>query len=275
LPWIGKPIAQLEAATRLFGAGDLAARAPTHQGPSDIRQLATEFNTMADRLDELVNAQQAFVADASHELRSPLTAIRLQIEAMEYDTTEGIALRRQRALDEVGRLSRNVDGLLVLARQDQNDRGAELLNVSQLTAERARFWSPLIDERGLSLTVTIMPDLHARLGLDRFTTAFDNLISNAIDAAPPTSNITVATEATPGHLVVHIVDNGPGMSPEQRVAAFDRFWRATSKRTALGGSGLGLAIARKLVAVDHGTIRLDEQSPQGIDAVLTYTRVSP
>ncbi len=270
--WIAKPIAQLEAATRQFGAGDLTTRAPTNQGPPDIRQLATEFNTMAERLDDLVNTQQAFVADASHELRSPLTAIRLQIEAMEYDTTQGIEIRRQRALDEVGRLSRNVDGLLVLARQDQTDRPAELVNVSHLASERARFWSTLIEERGLTLTTAITPDLYARLGSDRFATTFDNLISNAIDAAPPTSKITVAAEAVQGGVVVHIVDNGPGMSAEQRVAAFDRFWRATNKRTALGGSGLGLAIARKLVAVDHGTIRLDAASPQGIDAVLTFNR---
>ena len=227
---------------------------------------------MAERLDDLVNTQQAFVADASHELRSPLTAIRLQIEAMEYDTTQGIEIRRQRALDEVGRLSRNVDGLLVLARQDQTDRPAELVNVSHLASERARFWSTLIEERGLTLTTAITPDLYARLGSDRFATTFDNLISNAIDAAPPTSKITVAAEAVQGGVVVHIVDNGPGMSAEQRVAAFDRFWRATNKRTALGGSGLGLAIARKLVAVDHGTIRLDAASPQGIDAVLTFNR---
>jgi signal transduction histidine kinase len=271
--WIGRPIAQLEEATRQFGAGDLATRAPTHQGPPDIRQLATEFNTMAERLDDLVNTQQAFVADASHELRSPLTAIRLQIEAMEYDSAQGIEIRRQRALDEVGRLSRNVDGLLVLARQDQSDRGTELINLSQLVSDRAEFWSSLIGERGLELQKNISPDLYARLSPDRFVTAFDNLISNAIDAAPPLSKITVAAESVQDRLVIRIIDNGPGMSAEQRVAAFDRFWRATTKRTALGGSGLGLAIARKLVAVDHGTIRLDAATPQGIDAVLTYNRV--
>ena len=273
--WIGKPIAQLEAATRQFGAGDLNTRAPTNQGPPDIRQLATEFNTMAERLDDLVNTQQAFVADASHELRSPLTAIRLQIEAMEYDTQDGIEIRRQRALDEVGRLSRNVDGLLVLARQDQNDRATEPQNVSLLASDRAQFWSSLIRERGLSLTTTITPNLYARLNSDRFVTAFDNLVSNAIDAAPPSSTITVTAESVQGSLVVHIIDNGAGMSAEQRVAAFDRFWRATTKRTALGSSGLGLAIARKLVAADHGTIRLDAASPQGINAVLTYNRVLP
>ncbi len=271
--WIGRPIAQLEKATRQFGAGDLTTRAPTKQGPPDIRQLATEFNTMAERLDDMVNTQQAFVADASHELRSPLTAIRLQIEAMEYDSAKGVELRRQRALEEVGRLSRNVDGLLVLARQDQNDREAELVNISKLTTDRAGFWSSLIEEHGLSLALSITPDLHTRLNPDRFMTAFDNLVSNAIDAAPPRSKITVAAESVQGRLVVHIIDNGPGMSAEQRVAAFDRFWRATTKRTALGGSGLGLAIARKLVAVDHGTIRLDAAIPQGIDAVLTYNRV--
>jgi signal transduction histidine kinase len=277
--WIGRPIGQLEKATELFGAGNLTTRAPTLHGPSDIRQLATQFNTMAERLDDLVKTQQAFVADASHELRSPLTAIRLQIEAMEYDTRDGIEIRRQRALDEVGRLSRNVDGLLVLARQDQTIREAELVNVSQLCSDRARFWSSLIEERRLTLVMQISLSLYAHLGADRFVTAFDNLISNAIDAAPAGSSITVVAESTntecvDDHVVVRIVDNGTGMTPEQRLAAFDRFWRATNKRTSLGGSGLGLAIARKLVAVDHGTIRLDAATPQGINAILSYKRAS-
>lgn len=279
--WIGRPIAELEAATRQFGAGNLAMRAPVTTGPLDIRQLATEFNTMAERLDDLVNTQQAFVADASHELRSPLTAIRLQIEAMEFDTAEGREIRRQRALDEVGRLSRNVDGLLVLARQDQTDRGAQVVNVSQLTSDRAAFWSFLMAERDLNLVTSLTPDLHVRLNTDRYVTAFDNLISNAIDAAPPASTVTVTVTVTVGiatandRVVVHIIDNGNGMSADQRVAAFDRFWRATTKRTALGGSGLGLAIARKLVASDHGTIRLDAATPQGIDAIVSYDRIMP
>jgi signal transduction histidine kinase len=272
--WIGRPIAQLEAATRQFGTGDLAARAPISRGPADIRQLAGEFNTMAVRLDDLVNTQQAFVADASHELRSPLTAIRLQIEAMEYDTPEGTGLRRLRALDEVGRLSRNVDGLLLLARQDQPVSQGTITNLSQLATERATFWSSLLEERGLLLVLAVANDLYAHVSPDRFVTTFDNLISNAIDAAPPGSKISVAAESIAETVVVHIIDNGPGMSADQRVAAFDRFWRATNKRTALGGSGLGLAIARKLVAADHGTIRLDAVSPHGIAAVVTYNRVS-
>jgi signal transduction histidine kinase len=272
--WIGRPIAQLEAATRQFGTGDLATRAPISRGPADIRQLANEFNTMAERLDDLVNTQQAFVADASHELRSPLTAIRLQIEAMEYDTPEGTGLRRLRALDEVGRLSRNVDGLLLLARQDQPVPQSTIANLSRLATDRATFWSSLLKERGLLLVLRVADDLYAHVAPDRFVTTFDNLISNAIDAAPPGSKISVVAESIAENVVVHIIDNGPGMSADQRVAAFDRFWRATNKRTALGGSGLGLAIARKLVAADHGTIRLDAVSPQGIDAVVTYNRVS-
>ena len=272
--WLGKPIADLHEATRQVGAGRLATRARTNRGPSDLRLLASEFNAMAERLDDLMNTQQAFVADASHELRSPLTAIRLQIEAMEYDTAEGTEVRRQRALDEVNRLSRNVDGLLVLARQDQSDHARQRTNVSDLVSARAEFWSSLIQERELRLSTQIHHGLHTRLNPDRFITVFDNLISNAIEAAPPSSTISVTADSSQGRVVVHIVDNGPGMSPQQRIAAFDRFWRATTKRTALGGSGLGLAIARKLVAADHGTIRLDEALPSGIDAVLTYNQVS-
>jgi signal transduction histidine kinase len=269
---IARPIAILEAATRSFGAGHLDTRATIERGPDDIRRLATEFNTMAERIDDIVNTQHAFVADASHELRSPLTAIRLQLEAMEYVSGDALEERRSRALDEVTRLSRNVDGLLVLARQDMPTEPARSLDLSAVVSSRAEFWGSLINERQLHLTTTIGPGLRAYTSADRVTTVLDNLISNAIDAAPPQSTITVSVLAATKHVEIHIIDHGQGMTAEQRVAAFDRFWRANTHRTPLGGSGLGLAIARKLVAVDRGTIRLDAAPGTGIDAVVTYQR---
>ncbi len=275
---IARPIAILEAATREFGAGHLQTRATIERGPDDIRRLASEFNTMAARIDDVVNTQHAFVADASHELRSPLTAIRLQLEAMEYVSGPALDERRSRALEEVTRLSRNVDGLLLLARQDAPNKPAHDIDLSALVTSRAEFWESLINERQLHLTTAITPGLIALTEPDRVVTVLDNLISNAIDAAPPRSIITISALESPPHLGspthvdIHIIDQGQGMTAEQRVAAFDRFWRANTHRTPLGGSGLGLAIARKLVAVDRGTIRLDGAPGTGIDAVVTYLK---
>ncbi len=275
---IVKPVAALQDATRLFGIGRLNTRANVDDGPEDIKRLAIEFNTMAERIDDVVNTQQAFVADASHELRSPLTAIRLQLEAMEYSDGVEREERRMRALEEVTRLSRNVDGLLVLARQDAPNGPPDAIDLSPLVANRATFWESLLAERGLHLETTIAPNLIAFAGRDRVMTVLDNLISNAIDAAPINSTITVAASTVGDVVELHVIDEGPGMSAPQRIEAFNRFWRLDQRPktngTMLGGSGLGLAISRKLVAADHGTIRLDEapSSSTGIDAVVSYRK---
>jgi signal transduction histidine kinase len=272
--WVAQPIAALRQTTRTFGMGNLQARAQTTQGPEDIRQLGGEFNTMAERLHDLVLTQHAFVADASHELRSPLTAIRLQLEAMEYGDDVTRDERRVRAIEEVNRLARNVDGLLVLARQDTADAVTTEVDLSLVASQRAEFWQPLMHERGIGLETNCAPSLLAHVSPDRVGTVLDNLISNALDAAPVGSVLTVSAQQSEGNVTIHVIDRGRGMEPEQRVAAFDRFWRESSNRTALGGSGLGLAIARKLVAADRGTIRLDGATPHGIDAVITYPRTS-
>jgi signal transduction histidine kinase len=270
--WVTRPIAALQTTTRRFGQGNLSARAKTDDGPDDVRRLAHEFNAMAERLDALVESQNAFVADASHELRSPLTAIRLQLEAMEYGTIDTIDNRRNRALDEVNRLSRNVDGLLLLASQSAQQRGSAdtVVDLHSVLVDRASFWETLTKENGIALTIDATGRLLVRVAPDRVATVLDNLIANAIDAAPTGSTITLSGLIVDNNVELHVVDEGPGMTPDQRVAAFDRFWRASSRRTALGGSGLGLAIARKLAAADRGVLRLDASASQGLDAVVSY-----
>jgi signal transduction histidine kinase len=269
-----QPIVALQNATRLFGNGKLDTRANAEDGPDDIRRLANEFNTMAERIDDVVNTQQAFVADASHELRSPLTAIRLQLEAMEYTSGDDLERRRTSALEEVTRLSRNVDGLLVLARQDAPTRVTQTINLATIVTNRAEFWEPLITERELRLITDIKPNLMAVAVSDRVMTVLDNLISNAIDAAPAHSSIVIAAKGVGKQIEIHVIDGGIGMSASQRIEAFNRFWRANANRQqpTLGGSGLGLAISRKLVAMDLGTIRLDEAPGSGIDAVVCYRK---
>ncbi len=269
--WVTRPLTELRQATKSFGQQSLANRAPTGKGPSDIRLLAAEFNNMAERLESFVTTQNAFVADASHELRTPLTALRLQLETMEYATAETLEARRVKALDEVNRLSRNVDGLLVLARQQAPQKPVDIVNLAGLVQSRASFWQSLIEENNLHLVTNTIGELAAQVSPDRLGTALDNLIANAIDAAPPSSTITISARAIADRVEIHVTDTGPGMTQEQRHAAFDRFWRSTENNKP-GGSGLGLAIARKLVAVDRGTIRLDAIEPHGIDATISYPK---
>ena len=269
--WVTRPLADLRDAATRIGDGDLEARADDAHGPPEVRALAESFNTTARRLEQLVTAQEQFVADASHQLRTPLTALRLRLEMLESETgddgTEDLAAARS----EVQRLSRLVDGLLSLARAERASGAApaQAVALDAVLQERGNAWRPVADERHVRLEVD-GSDRHGRVTPDHLGQALDNLVANALEVAPAGSTILlwVGPDTRDGTVEVHVTDHGPGLDPVQRLHAFDRFWRATSTRSELGGSGLGLAIVQKLVTADGGRVVLRETPGGGLDAVL-------
>ena len=267
--WVTRPLVGLRAAAVRIGEGELDTRADARQGPSEVRDLAAAFNATAGRLEQLVTAQEQFVADASHQLRTPLTALRLRLEVME-DTSEGEAAEDLAAAHaEVQRLSRLVDGLLALARAERTTRPVlDAVPLHAVLADRRAAWAPVADERDVEL-VADGTGLLARVDLDHLGQVLDNLVANALDAAPPGTEVRLWARPGPaGWIEVHVTDEGPGMEPEQRRHAFDRFWRARATRGELGGSGLGLAIVQKLVEADGGRVELRESEAGGVDAVV-------
>lgn len=276
---IARPIKELERAAADFGNGQLDRRAPDVGGPPEVTSLRDAFNNTADGLERLVNRQQTFVADASHQLRTPLTGLRLRLESLESEVTEQGQDDLEHALDQTDRLSRLVDGLLMLARADRrtawNDN--QPLVLASLLQSRINDWHPFATERSLAIEMQCSPDLIVVTNADRFSQVVDNLIANAFDALGLVERLEpkvqlVATSFT-DHIEVHVIDNGPGLSEEERVRAFDRFWRADPSNTeGFGGTGLGLSIAATMLAADKGTIRLDATAAGGLDAVITLRR---
>jgi len=272
--WVTRPVADLRTAALAIGTGALDTRAPTESGPPEIRELARALNTTAARLEELVNAQEQFVADASHELRSPLTALRLRLEMLEGEVDGPASADLEAAEGEVRRLSRLVGGLLNLARADRAPGGgAATIDVDPALDRRAETWSAVATERGVSIEVE-HGGLRVRATPDHLDQMLDNLLANACDAAPPGSTIRlrsnpIALHDGPRTVELHVIDRGPGLTAEQRAHALDRFWRARTTRTELGGSGIGLAIVQKLARADGGDVELCEATPQGLDAVIT------
>ena len=267
---LSRPLARLGAAVSELGAGDLAARASEDRGPPQIRALAKEFNHMATRLSEVVSAQSRFVADASHQLRSPLTALRLRLENLEAgsspEAADGIAAAGQ----EVQRLSRIVDGLLTLSRAGADEPRRERLNLRSVIAERCDAWSALADEKQVRLADLgdSLAPVYAQLVPGDLDQILDNLLANALDATPDDSLIQVVLDTgLDGHANIHVVDEGPGMTDEERTRAFDRFWRGSGAGT--GRSGLGLAIVEQLAARNDATVELRPAVPHGLDAVVT------
>jgi signal transduction histidine kinase len=269
--WVTRPLAGLRVAATRIGDGDLEARAEQDKGPPEVRALAEAFNTTAVRLEQLVTAQEQFVADASHQLRTPLTALRLRLEMLEDDEGADISEDLDAARHEVQRLSRLVDGLLSLARAERAAGAAPptAIALAEVLDERCLAWQPVAEERNVLLS-SDAAGLRARSTPDHLGQAVDNLIANALEVAPAGS--TVWLRAEPGRqrgtVEVHVTDQGPGLTPDQRVHAFDRFWRASTTRAELGGSGLGLAIVQKLTLADGGRVELREALGGGLDAVI-------
>lgn len=260
--WAVGPVAALEDGARRLAAGDLGGRAEVRRGPPELRHLAATFNDMAARLETLVGAQRAFVADASHQLRTPLTALRLRIESLETATSESSTDTSQVrgdlvAIDaELDRLGRLVDGLLALARSEAST-GTAVLDVASGVVEVTERWRPLAEEHRVELRVEVgEAPLRARVvpgGLDQI---LDNLLDNALSVAPQGSTIDVEAHDDGSDVVVRVRDHGPGLTAEDRARAADRFWRGRGAEP--GGTGLGLAIVSELTSASGGSTRLDQ-----------------
>jgi signal transduction histidine kinase len=271
---LARPLASLESTVRTLGEGDLSVRAG-EDGPPQVRSLAQQFNHMAARLAELVEAQNRFVADASHQLRSPLTALRLRLENLEAGAQGGAADGIAAVAGEVQRLSRIVDGLLALSRAGSEEPERRPVDVDAVIAGRCDAWAALADERQVELTADVDPHLGRTAWLvpGDLDQILDNLLANAMDASPEGGRISVALKASGNaHFELHVTDQGPGMNADDRRRAFDRFWRGASNNN--GHSGLGLAIVRQLAARNHADAELRQAAPSGLDAVITFSTAS-
>lgn len=270
--WVARPLAVLEQKADEVGKGDLTARAPEHDGPPEVRALAHRFNVMVGQVEALVGAQEAFVADASHQLRTPLTAMRLRIENLGAEAGPGGERDADAAIAEVDRLSRMVDSLLALARAERGEAEVGVVDVSALVADRADAWTDLAAEAGVTVRGEVARGLRARLAEGVLEQVVDNLVDNAVAASPEGGEVVVSAESEGPHVRIAVTDSGVGMTDDERRHAFDRFWRATTS-TPGAGSGLGLPIVMRLVEGAGGTVTLhDAPSGTGLRAVVDLPR---
>jgi signal transduction histidine kinase len=259
-----RPLAQLEQAAVAAGEGDLTARAPL-EGPPEIRSLAVRFNEMVGRLEDLLSSQEEFVADASHELRSPLAALRLEVDNLEREAAPDSRAGFEAVSRELERLSAVVDALLALARADAKTSAPEPVEVEEVVASRISLWSALCEEYGVTLVPQIESGMIASTTPGRLETILDNLLANSLQASPSGGTITISGRRVEAWAEIRVADEGRGMTPDELDRAFDRFWKAAGRSE---GSGLGLAIVRRLVSLDGGQAKLEARSGGGLEAVV-------
>jgi signal transduction histidine kinase len=256
------PVDRLREVSRTLAGGDLTARAP-EQGPSEIAELGVAVNAMAERLEELFDARRELVAWASHDLRTPLAAIRAMIEAIE----DGVATADQYvpALGEQARtLSTLVDDLFELARIDAGVLTLELKEVSleDLVDSCVRALEAEAGRRNVRLETRMDSAPSVRCAPDKVERVLFNLLTNALRHTPSDGSVAVLVEPAPDHVRVSVEDSGEGIGPQAIRRIFDRFWRADPARSP-GGSGLGLAIARGLVEAQGGRIWAENRANGG------------
>jgi two-component system OmpR family sensor kinase len=268
-------VAMSETAARI-GAENLNARLPVVNERDELGQLARAFNQLLSRLDESFEQQRRFMADASHELRTPVSIVRGEAEvALSREGRAAEDLRESLAIvhDEGRRLTRIVEDLFMLARADAGQRPLKLCDfyLDETAAECVRAVRSLAGQRGLALEYEAARELPFRGDEELVRRMLLNLLDNAIKYTPAGGRVLVKSEARGGEYVLSVTDTGGGIPREMQPHVFERFYRVDKARSRAGGddgavagsgAGLGLAIAR-LVAEAHGgrleLLRSDER----------------
>ncbi|MEU1408512.1 HAMP domain-containing sensor histidine kinase [Streptomyces sp. NPDC005728] len=274
---ITRPVRALERATAQLAEGRLTDPPATDHGPPELRRLAASFTTTATRLQHLLQAQQAFASEVSHQLKTPLTSLRLRLENFEPHLAPCAQDSLDKALAEMERLSRMVQGLLALARLENSAIRPEAVDLDAVVADRASIWTAFADEQQVGIVVSGATAVRVWAVPGALEQIIDNLLSNALRVSPPGTAITLAIISAPGEAgrtspmaELHVIDQGPGMTEAERRRAFDRFWRAPDADH--DGTGLGLPMVRQLTRAGGGEVTLVAAPGGGLDAVVRLRR---
>ena len=255
---IARPISRLKNSTESLADGDFSVHADDTKGPPEVRELSRSFNAMAGRIGLMLESQQHFSGAVSHQLRTPLTALRLRLDQAQEavgDSTSPVAMALEASRVETDRLQEMVEQLLALSRLEGGSTVTVTVNAAVIARSRVAVWESLAAERDITLKVAGLETAPC-VALDgALEQIVDNYIDNALGAAPDNSNITVEVHRVNRHIQVDVIDDGPGLSEEKRALAFERFWRGTDIQNA-PGTGLGLSIVRQLAIASGGVAEL-------------------
>ena len=270
---LGRQIRRLADASTSLGQGELAVRV-SEEGPEELRVLARSFNQMAAELESSIEAQREFVANASHQLRTPLTGLRLRLEAI---AGEGGASGEQavKAAAELDRLTALVEDLLALARATASDSTASEVDLGAVAREAVGRWREAATASGKRLELRARGEPQVWAKREDVAQVLDNLIDNALRYSAPGAEVHVETSLRDGGACLAVADTGPGISPEDRPRVFERFYRGASGRRAGGGTGLGLAIVDELMRRWGGEVRLVDAPGTRLEAVFPLRPVEP
>jgi len=265
---IAGPIKNLTTVTEAMAAGDLSQQVRP-AGPDEIERLGRAFNRMAERVQEMLARQRAFVANAAHELRSPLTSLRLRIEMLQkhrQGNPQLVERYLQQMEREVEHLRRLVEHLLTLSRLDEGEELARIpLDLAPLLYELADEMGPLVRAAGLDFQVDVPAHLpYVLANADAIRMVVRNLLDNAVNYTPPGGRVLLQASADGEEVRISVSDTGQGIPPEHLPRIFERFYRVDKARSRRqGGAGLGLSLVRSIVEAHGGRVSVESALGKG------------
>jgi two-component system, OmpR family, sensor kinase len=243
---LARPLRDLARTARRVEEGDLDARAEV-SGATEQREVAQAFNDMAERLGLVLAAQREFVANASHQLRTPLTGLRLRLEsaAAKVDSAE-LQAELAAAEQEAERLARLLTALLTLAREGDRPQSARPVSLEEAVERAHERWAVPAEQRDHQLVLAGNGDVVVQASEEDLAIMLDNLLENALHYTPPGTTVTLEWGRNERDAYLAVLDEGPGIDADDETALFERFARGSASRGGPGGTGLGLAIVRTL-----------------------------
>ncbi|MDO4483887.1 MAG: ATP-binding protein [Clostridia bacterium] len=218
------------------------------------------YNTMAEQLETLDQSRNQFVSNASHELKTPLTTMKILLESLIYQPDMPVEMRTDFMTDmnhEIDRLTRIITDLLTLTKTDDHQLTLNLkeTDLSALTRETVRMLQPMAEQRGQTMTVKAEDTIVSLCDPERIRQVFNNLTDNAVKYTPDGGHITVSLRKSGRNILWQVEDDGPGIPEKDRSRVFERFYRVDKARSRnTGGTGLGLSIVKQMVSLHGGTV---------------------
>ncbi len=277
---IAQPLQKMANVAQGIARGDYAQSAP-ESGPDEVRALGQALNTMKQQVQASQQGQRDFLANVSHELKTPLTSIQGFAQAMlDGAATTPEAIQRSATIiyTEADRMRRLVEGLLDLARMDAGLRtlSRSAVDLRPLLLAVTDKLGPRAQEKGVALLAELPPTLPPMAGdADRLAQVFTNLVDNALKHTPAGGKVTVSAAATPGWVEVGVSDSGPGIPAEDLSRIFERFYQVDKSRARRAGVGLGLTISKEIVEAHGGSLRAESVVGVGSRFVARLPLVRP
>ena len=269
---LANPLRGLARAARRVAGGDLDARAKV-EGSAEQREVATAFNDMTGQMATTLRGQREFVANASHQLRTPLTGLRLRLEAAALKSRDPEVERELAAAEhETERLARLLSELLTLAGGGERP-AAQPLDVSEVVDAACARWQGPAERSEHELVVEPGPPAVVAASAEDLAAILDNLTENALNYSPPGTAVTLTWAIDDDRVRLAVLDEGPGLDPDEGERVFQRFYRGSASTNGAAGTGLGLAVVESLAARWGGEVTLANRPEGGARAEVALQAV--